>query len=175
MKHDDNWRTTWNASQFFSYSDIFISHSLQCPFYLVYTIFMSAHLPFFISSSLIISFFCFSASFVLFCNRNCPGARRQTKAQTIKRSIRIGATNSKSTSQQWNHGRRNKWYVLFDECFWKRMCSFSMHSGRVVDVHVLNAYLICPLQQCSARQNFSNQHPNDIIAGNANVWPVGEY
>lgn len=25
------------------------------------------------------------------------------------------------------------------------------------------------LQQCSARQNYSNQHPNDIITGNSNV------
>lgn len=30
-------------------------------------------------------------------------------------------------------------------------------------------FRFCPLQQCSARQNFSNQHPNDIITGNSNV------
>lgn len=29
--------------------------------------------------------------------------------------------------------------------------------------------------QCSARQNYSNQHPNDIVSSNVNVWPVGKY
>lgn len=131
----------------------------------------------------------FTASAIHIAIDNChrSGARRQTKAPTTRRSIRIGATNSRSTSPQWNRGRRNKWYVLLfvhwvKECVVCTSCkrkSLSLHIAQsqrnfwwysMEFVHLVSRLL----QQCSARQNFSNQHPNDIITGNSNVWPVGK-
>lgn len=110
------------------------------------------------------------------------------KVQTIRKFIRIGATNLKNTNLRWNPGKRNKWYVAN----WiNKFCSLSMETlfcflvlhlilypkyadYILVSLHPVIRKSFSNPQQCSARQNYSNQHPNDIISGTGDVWPVGK-